>query len=188
MKGILARSLLRGLGWSPAGAPPTAPKSVLIFAPHTSNWDFIMLMLLGGAFGVRTSWVAKEALFRPPLGWLMRRLGGLPVDRRSPGGRVGQLAQRFEQSDLLMLGIPVEGTRGYTEQWKSGFYHIAKAADVPVVCIYLDYAKKRGGFGPTIELSDSVKNDMDAIRAFYSDVVPRFPEKASRVRLAAEAN
>lgn len=186
MKRALALGLLKAFGWSPVGEYPNAPKSVLVIAPHTSNWDFVILIVMAPVFGVKASWIAKKSLFRPPLGWFMRKWGGMPVERGQSKDLVAQLSEQFRSRDELMLGIPVEGTRGRVEYWKSGFYHIAKAANVPLVCVTVDYKKKEAGFGPTIELTDSMTRDMDRVREFYEGISPRFPEKSGPIRLRAE--
>ena len=186
MKRAVALLVFKVLGWKPVGEYPKAPKSVLVIAPHTSNWDFVILLALAPVFGVKASWIAKASLFRPPLGWFMRKWGGMPVHRGQKADLVAQLSEQFESRDQLMLGIPVEGTRARAEYWKSGFYHIAKAANVPLVCVSVDYKKKEAGFGPTIELTDSMKNDMDRVRGFYEGINPRYPEKSGPIRLKAE--
>ena len=130
--------------------------------------------------------MGKDALFRPPFGWLMRRTGGIAIVRHERGGMVAQAARMLTSADELTLVVPAEGTRGRVSHWKSGFYHIARAANVPIVLGYLDYARRRGGFGPTIEATGDVRADMDKIRAFYSDKVARYPECFGDVRLKEE--
>lgn len=186
MKRALALLVFKLLGWKPVGEYPSAPKSVLVIAPHTSNWDFVILIALAPIFGVKASWIAKASLFRPPLGWFMRKWGGMPVHRSKSADLVAQLSEQFKNRDRLMLGIPVEGTRARADYWKSGFYHIAKAANVPLVCVSVDYKEKEAGFGPTIVLTDSMTNDMDRVREFYEGITPRFPEKSGPIRLKAE--
>jgi 1-acyl-sn-glycerol-3-phosphate acyltransferase len=116
----------------------------------------------------------------------MRAAGGIPVVRHRRGNLVEQAAQLLRDSDALALVVPSEGTRGYVPHWKSGFYHIARAADVPIVMGYLDYSRKRGGFGPELIPTDDVRADMEEIRAFYADKVGRHPEQTGEIRLKEE--
>ncbi|MDJ0852653.1 MAG: lysophospholipid acyltransferase family protein [Myxococcota bacterium] len=182
----LARLFLRLTGWEAEGARPVERRFVLIAAPHTSNWDLAFLLAFAQVFDLRISWMGKHTLFRPPLGALMRRVGGLPVVRHRKGDMVGQMAEAFAERDALALVVPAEGTRDYTAHWKSGFYHIALRAGVPIVMGYLDYARKRGGFGPALHPTGDVRADMDEIRDFYSDKVGLYPEKFGEVRLKEE--
>ncbi|MCG8589110.1 MAG: lysophospholipid acyltransferase family protein [Proteobacteria bacterium] len=186
MRKRLALWFLGRTGWEPEGVRPTEPRFVLIAAPHTSNWDLPYLLALAVVFDVRVSWMGKHGLFRPPLGWLMRRLGGIPVVRHRRGNLVAQMARAFGERESLALVVPAEGTRGYVTHWKSGFYRIAEAAGVPIVMGYLDYARRRGGFGPALHPSGDVGADMDRIRAFYADKVGKYPECFGEVRLAEE--
>jgi 1-acyl-sn-glycerol-3-phosphate acyltransferase len=165
---------------------PLAARFVLIAAPHTSNWDLAFLLALAAGFELRVSWMGKHGLFRPPLGWLMRLAGGIPIIRHQRGDMVAQAALRFANAEKLVLVVPAEGTRARVSHWKSGFYHIARTANVPIVLGYLDYRRRRGGFGPSIQATGDVVADMDKIRAFYSDKVGRFPERFGEVRLAEE--
>jgi 1-acyl-sn-glycerol-3-phosphate acyltransferase len=182
----VARAFLRATGWEPEGSRPTPPKFVLIAAPHTSNWDLAYLLALSEMFDLRVSWLGKHTLFYPPLGWAMRPLGGIPVVRHKRSNLVTQVAELFAKRDRLALVVPAEGTRGYAEYWKSGFYRIAQAAQVPIVFGYLDYARKRGGFGGSLIPSGDLRADMDVIRAFYANRVGKFPDQFGPVRLREE--
>ena len=159
---------------------------MLIAAPHTSNWDLAYLLALAAIFDIRVSWMGKHTLFLPPLGWLMRRVGGIPIVRHRSGNMVEQMARAFEESEDLALVVPAEGTRGYVAHWKSGFYHIARSASVPIVLGYLDYTRRRGGFGPALLPGGDVRSDMDEIRDFYADKAAKFPEQFGEVRLKEE--
>jgi 1-acyl-sn-glycerol-3-phosphate acyltransferase len=183
---FLTRLALKASGWRIEGQAPKEAKYVLIAAPHTSNWDLVLMLMCGVQFGVWPSWVGKHTLFKPPFGWFMRVLGGLPIDRRSRNNMVQQLADLFEQSERLILAVPPEGTRGRREFWKSGLYFIAHQAQVPICLGYLDFSRKRGGMGPMIHTTGDVRADMAAIRAFYEDKHGRFRDKQGPVRLAAE--
>lgn len=188
-RGLAARFAhlaLASVGWEIVGEAPKEAKYVLIAAPHTSNWDLVLMLLCGMEYGVWPSWVGKHTLFKPPLGGFFRALGGIAIDRRSPHNMVEQLAERFRKSEHLVLAVPPEGTRGHAEHWKSGFYYIAKTGDVPICLGYLDFKKKRGGLGPMLKPSGDVKADMDFIRGFYADKFGRYPDKQGPIKLAAE--
>jgi 1-acyl-sn-glycerol-3-phosphate acyltransferase len=186
VKKLIARALLWLLGWKREGQPPTARKYVLIAAPHTSNWDLPIMLGLAWASNVKVAWMGKHALFSWPYRWLMRFLGGIPIRRDRSENRVQQMARAFAEAESLVLAVTPEGTRGYVSHWKSGFYHIALAAKVPIVMGYVDYARKRGGFGPEIVPSGEVTQDMDKIRSFYSDKAGMYPRQFGEVRLMEE--
>jgi 1-acyl-sn-glycerol-3-phosphate acyltransferase len=186
LRKLLARVFLRLTGWAPEGARPAPRRYVLIAAPHTSNWDLAYLLALAETFDVRVSWLGKHSLFRPPLGWLMRRVGGIPVVRERRGNLVAEAARRFAELDDLALVVPAEGTRAYVPHWRSGFYHIARGAEVPIVLGFLDYARRRGGFGPALLPTGDVRRDMDEIREFYADKVGKYPDRFGEVRLKEE--
>lgn len=182
----LARAILRIGGWRIEGAKPNLSKYVLVAAPHTSNWDFLWMISMAYALEIRVSWLGKDELFNPLIGWFFKLLGGIPVARSAPSDLVSRLASRFADSRDLVLLVPVEGTRGRAPHWKSGFYHIARAAQVPVVLGFLDYRRRAGGFGPTVALTGNLASDMDVLREFYARIVGKFPESASPVRLKDE--
>ncbi|MEN8162073.1 MAG: 1-acyl-sn-glycerol-3-phosphate acyltransferase [Myxococcota bacterium] len=186
MRRALARAWLRMMGWEPEGEAPTAERFVLIAAPHTSNWDLIYLLAFAELYGVRVSWMGKHQLFRPPLGALFRALGGIAIRRHERGDRVALMAEEFASRERFALVVPTEATRGWTPHWKSGFYHIARRAEVPIVMGFLDYQRRRGGFGPALLASGDVKRDMDQVRAFYTDKVGKYPEKFGPVQLREE--
>jgi 1-acyl-sn-glycerol-3-phosphate acyltransferase len=168
MTTALARLWL--LLWRWKVTPPTdqlPPRCVMIAAPHTSNWDFPLTLAIARVSGVRISWLGKTSLFRGPAGPIMRRLGGVAVDRSAPGGMVGQLAAEFDRHERLVLVVPAEGTRSHTGYWKSGFYRIAEQAGVPIVCAFLDRRSRTGGFGPVVSPTGDLSADMDELREFY---------------------
>jgi 1-acyl-sn-glycerol-3-phosphate acyltransferase len=183
----LARLLLAAMGWKIEGHKPSHRKYVLIAAPHTSNWDFPMMILFAWAFGVSISWMGKESLFNPPLGWVMSALGGIPV-KRGNNNSVEGLVDSFKRRNALVLVVPTEGTRARADYWKSGFYHIARGAMVPIVPSYLDFGQKRGGFGPAMTATGNVRRDMALLREFYEPMSGLYPEKFSPVRLREEEN
>jgi 1-acyl-sn-glycerol-3-phosphate acyltransferase len=186
MKKRLARWLLRRIRWELVGDRPPHSRYVLIAAPHTSNWDFPLMLLFATAFEIKVSWVAKHSLFYPPMGWIMRALGGIPVNRDEKGNMVAALADRFLAAPRLVLVVPTEGTRDYSEYWKSGFYHIARRAGVPIVPSFLDFGSRRGGFGPALFTTDDIRSDMEYFRDFYRGMRGKFPDQFGPVRLKEE--
>ena len=173
-------------GWKVEGKAPDGVRAVLIAAPHTSNWDFVWFLGASFIFRVRLHFVAKDTLFWFPLGVFLRAMGGIPVDRRAPGGLVGQLAAEFAKREHLIVTVPAAGTRHYTDCWRSGFYYIAREAGVPVAPGFLDFKTRTAGIGPVIELTGDLKADMDVFRAFYGPITAKYPELKSAVRLKGE--
>ena len=136
------RWLLGILRWHIDGEIPDVPKLVIIVTPHTSNWDFVVGVAAKLALGLRVLFLGKDTLFRFPLGILMRRLGGVPVDRSSPHDMVNQVRAEFSKRERLIVGLAPEGTRRRVERWRTGFYHIAHGAAVPVLPIALDWERR----------------------------------------------
>jgi len=186
MSSWLAKHFLDLLGWQIVGQLPQKHRFVLITVPHTSNWDFMYMRLVSTILGVHIRWMGKEELFKGPLGPISRALGGIPVKRSKSTNMVAQMIQAFDERDELILAVPPAATRSKSEYWRSGFYHIAMGAGVPVTMGFLDYARKQAGFGPSIHLTGDIKADMDKIRAFYADIQGKFPEHKSVIRLKAE--
>lgn len=187
IKKALGKTFLWLTGWKEAGAPPPqAHRFVLIAAPHTSNWDLVFTLALTWAAAVDVHWLGKHTLFGFPFGPFFRFLGGIPVQRERRSNLVDAAAALFAENEALILTVPAEGTRERVDHWKSGFYFIARKADVPVVLGYLDFKRKAGGFGPALSLTGDLKADMDRIRAFYADKAGRFPEKFATPRLKGE--
>ena len=180
------RSTLGLLGWRITGTRPVQTHFVLVTAPHTSNWDFPLMLLYGMALGIRPTWVGKHTLFRPPFGALMRALGGIPVRRDAAHQMVDQLVDQFRARDSLALIVPPEGSRSLRPYWKSGFYFIAREAGVPVVMSYLDFSRKEGGIGPSFIPGADLGADMDRLRAFYADKRGLYPQNQGPVRLRQE--
>jgi len=159
---------LRLVGWKFEGEKPAVKKCVVLAWPHTSNWDGLLLVLLAKSVGLEMSWMIKDDWVKGPMGVVLRGVGAVAVDRKGSHNLVDQMIAEFARRDAFTLVIPPEGTRRRAETWKSGFYHIARGANVPVVPGYLDYDRKCAGLGPPIDLTGDVKKDMDAIRAFYA--------------------
>lgn len=180
----VARWLLGLVGWTVVMEPEhVPPKYVLIGVPHTSNWDFPIGMLALVALGIERHWVGKHTLFRPPLGWLMRALGGVPLDRSKRHNFVEQVIDAFERADRMVIALTPEGTRSHTPHWKTGFYYIALGARVPIVLGFIDYQRKRVGFGPLLGPSGDLEADLEIIRGFYADKVGRRPENKSMIAI-----
>jgi len=177
----LGNRLLRLGGWHLVLVQPP-PKTVVIIYPHTSNWDFFIGMAARWAAGLRAYWAGKDTIFRWPVAGLLKRLGGIPVNRRIRTGFTSQMLAEFERRDDFLLVIAPEGTRKRTEYLKSGFYHLALAAKVPLGLAFFDYQRKEVGIGAYIALCGDEQKDLEAIRAFYSDKLACRPEKAGELR------
>lgn len=163
-------AFLKFTGWTVEGhLPPQAAKSVFIAAPHTSNWDLPYTLMVAFALRLNPYWMGKHTIFKAPFGPLMRWLGGIAVNREQANNLVAASAQAIRDADgPLQLIVPPEGTRSKTRYWKTGFYHIARTAEVPIVMAYMDYAAKRSGLGPLFEPTGDIEADMNAIKAFYA--------------------
>ncbi len=185
---FFARVFLAIVGWKAQGPRPEYSHCVLIAAPHTTNWDFVYLIAFASLYELKISWMGKHNLFHPMIGWFMRLLGGVPITRHKRENVVTAMARSFQEHDELVLVVPAEGTRGRGEYWKSGFYHIACTAKVPIVMSYLDYSRKIGGFGPGFMPTGDVRSDMDRVRAFYEGIEGKYPKDFSPIRLREEAS
>ena len=186
LKRLIGKAFLRVAGWKVDGDPPLVDRYVIIAAPHTSNWDMPFMLAFAFVYDVPVRWMGKHTLFEAPFGAFFRRLGGIPIIRHRPGGVVGQMIEEFENNESLVLMVPAEGTRSSVDYWKSGFYHIARGADVPVVLSYLDFGTKVGGIGPALKMTGDIGADMDKIRAFYAGKEGFRPENAGAIRLREE--
>jgi 1-acyl-sn-glycerol-3-phosphate acyltransferase len=181
----IALALLRLFGWRVVLAQPVPRKCVVVFYPHTSNWDFPAGLLAKWATGIDFRWIGKHTLFATPLGRWFARWGGIPVDRGDAAGFVDQVAAMFATHDDFALVITPEGTRRRTEHWKSGFYRLALAARVPVGLAFIDRATRRVGIGAWHDLRGDVQTDLAAIRAFYADKHAWNPAQAGPIRFRA---
>jgi len=161
---------LKATGWRIEGQlPQEAHKSVLIAAPHTSNWDLPYTLMVAFVLGLQVRWMGKSSIFRFPFGGLMRWLGGIPVNREQSTNLVAASAESIRQaSGPLQLIVPPEGTRSKTRYWKTGFYYIALGANVPIVMAYMDYERKHSGLGPIFKPTGDIERDMAEIKAFYA--------------------
>ena len=164
---------------------PDVGAGILIGAPHTSNWDFILMLAIAGEADLKVRWLGKKQLFRGPAGPIARALGGIPVDRSDPSGLVDELVSRIQRGDLFYLVVTPEGSRRGSG-WKSGFYRIARATDLPVTLGYVDRTTMTAGLGPTLRLTGDVSADMDQVRAFYADKAGFAPDRRTEPRLREE--
>ncbi|MFH1043575.1 MAG: 1-acyl-sn-glycerol-3-phosphate acyltransferase [Pseudomonadota bacterium] len=176
--------ILRTCGWTVVFRWPPAPKCVVIFYPHTSNWDFIWGVLVYLSLGWQIRWCGKDNWFRWPLGILGRALGGIPVNRRERTGFVGQLRREYERAQELYVAITPEGTRSRTDHWKSGFYHLALATDMLVGLGFVDYPSKRIGVDTYVALSGREEEDLANFRAYYADKRGFHPQLQGDIRFA----
>jgi 1-acyl-sn-glycerol-3-phosphate acyltransferase len=164
----IAQKFLARQGWKTVGPLPDLDKFIMIAAPHTSNWDLLYMLAVGIAMDVRVNWIGKHTLFEGPFGGIFSKLGGLPVDRRSRNDAVKSIAAHFDNRDSLCLAISPEGTRSYTDHWKTGFYYIAKEANVPIVCGFLDYGRKKGGVKKVIWPITTLEDVMQQCHDVYT--------------------
>lgn len=174
-------------GWQAHGIIPEPRKFVLIAAPHTSNWDFVYFLGLTDQLGIRPHFMAKTSLFRWPFTNFMLDMGGVPVDRTSSKNYVQQMIDEFNRRTEFMLTIAPEGTRGTVKAWKTGFYHIAMGAGVPLVVGMMDYSKRTGGLGPAIWPTGDYAADMKKVAEIYATVTPRHPAKGMTDVIAKDA-
>ncbi|MGH7679484.1 MAG: lysophospholipid acyltransferase family protein [Gemmatimonadaceae bacterium] len=172
----IGRWTLGLMGWSVEGAIPNQPKLVIIAAPHTSNWDFIVGIAAKLALRLQVLWFGKDSLFRGPLGAVMRSLGGMPVDRSSASDVVGQIVGEFGRRERLILALAPEGTRKRVERWRTGFYHIAHGARVPVVPVALNWGARAIQIGQPFMTTGDLEADIAALHRRFDGVAGRRPK------------
>lgn len=179
---LIGRIVYRLLGWKCVGETPTAAKYVILAAPHTSNWDGFLLLLAAAMLKLDFSFFGKNTLFKGPVGWFLRHMGGIPLDRSRNQSFVSQAVSWFDRHDRFALGVAPEGTRFLTSGWKTGFYYIALQARVPIVLGYIDYAKKEGGILPEVVIpSGDIEKDFAILARLYGPCVARYPERKSPI-------
>jgi 1-acyl-sn-glycerol-3-phosphate acyltransferase len=159
---------------------------IFLGAPHTSNWDFVVTLLVMWHGGLSPKILVKQEFFRGPVGWLLRLTGGIPVDRKNPAGVVDALVARAKDGHFVLV-LAAEGTRKKTEYWKSGFYRLSQQTGLPILMGFVDGPTKTAGIGPTMIPSGDLRADMDVIRAFYADKQGFHPELKTEPRLREEA-
>lgn len=182
----MAGWVLKMLGWHIINELPDDKKYILIVAPHTSNWDFVYGVLAKWAVGLKVNFLGKDTLFKGPLAWWFRALGGIPVKRDKKRNMVEQMVEQFKQRDKLILTMSPEGTRSYLNYWKSGFYHIACGAHVPIVMATLNFAEKEIKLGGRFMPEGDAVKDMDKVRAFYAEIKGKKPQNQGPIRLKIE--
>lgn len=182
----IAHFILRIGGWTPVGELPTAAKVVFIAAPHTSNWDGFWLMVYKVAAGIELNFLAKHSLFWWPLGTVLRALGAMPIDRTASTSTVQQVVRAFAEHDRFWFALSPEGTRKWLPYWKTGFYRIAKAADVALVLGFIDYKRKEMGIGITLPPERDLAVDLALMQQFFAPKVGRIPENTGPVEFPPE--
>ncbi|MFA6239621.1 MAG: lysophospholipid acyltransferase family protein [Candidatus Hydrogenedentales bacterium] len=183
LRGISA-VILKATGWRKAGPAPDLPKYVAIFAPHTSNWDLPMVLFYALVLRVNIVWLGKDSLFRAPFGVFFSWFSGMPVDRNRAHNIVRQVVRMYDSRERFIIAIAPEGTRKKVREWKTGFYHIAHGAGVPIAPAFVDYRRKIAGFGPTITPTGDIAADMAIIRTFYAGVTGKHPDKQAEPEIA----
>jgi 1-acyl-sn-glycerol-3-phosphate acyltransferase len=184
IRSAFARLMLRLTRWKTVGRVPRS--GILVGAPHTSNWDWVAMVMLTWRDGVAPKVLIKRELFRGPLAPLLRMTGGIPLDRANPGETVRRLLGEAKRGEDFLLVLAAEGTRRKAEYWKSGFYKIAKQTGLPITLGFIDGHTRTIGFGPTFAPSGDIAADMDKVRAFYADKQGIHPEKRTEPRLREE--
>ncbi|MCA9904314.1 MAG: lysophospholipid acyltransferase family protein [Anaerolineae bacterium] len=181
----IARALLALIGWKLYGEKPAVPKAVIAGAPHTSNFDGVLMMLVVFSLKIRLKWLVKDNLYRFPLSIFLKLMGAIPINRRTSQNAVSQAAAIFEKANELYLVLAPEGTRKRSEGWRTGFYYIALEAKVPIYLAFADYKRKVVGIGDRVDPSGDIEADMVPIKAFFESVTPKFPDQASEIKLAS---
>ncbi|MCL8250965.1 1-acyl-sn-glycerol-3-phosphate acyltransferase [Aeromicrobium fastidiosum] len=183
----LARTVVRLMRYRMVGDVP--PSGILVGAPHTSNWDFITMLLVMWHGGAHPRVLVKKQLFKGPLGWVLKALGGIPLDRDNAAGVVRDLADEAKRGDgePFRLILAAEGTRSRGEYWKSGFLRLSRETGLPITLAFFEPPTRTMGFGPTFHATDDVTADMDVVRAFYADKHGIKPKNATPPRLREEA-
>ncbi len=164
-------------GWKMAGDWPAVEKMVLVAAPHTSNWDGLNMLAAAAYYRIKLKWMGKKSLTQGPLGWLMVWLGCIPIDRSRENDVVRTMSDQFGAVDRLVLAIPPEGTRSRVREWKTGFYHIARAANVPIVLSVLDYGTKTMSIAAVVHPTGDYEADLAIIQAYYATAVGKKPRQ-----------
>lgn len=178
----LSKFVFEKAGWKyEGGMPPGVKKCVLVAAPHTSNWDFVVARLVFNFLGANAKMLIKKEAFFWPFGYFLRKMGGIPIDRSKKNNSVDQIAKLFEDHDELVILFTPEGTRKHSPKWKRGFYFASDKADVPIVLGYVDYGKKIGGIRETVfAKTGNMEADIEEIKNFYKQYQGKHPEHGVR--------
>ncbi len=178
---ILGKLILSILNWKVVGTLPDLKKYVLIVAPHTSNWDFFIGLFVKWAMGFRGNWIAKHTIFVGPVGWLLKKFGGIPIKRDTKSKMVDLIVEQYQQNDEFRFALAPEGTRKKTNRWKTGFYAIAKGAGVPILPVAFDYKHKTFVIGKPYYLTENQKKDCENIYKWYLQFSPKRPENLGEI-------
>lgn len=181
-----SRYTLRTAGWELVAQLPPTPKYLIIGAFHTSNWDFPLALLAMSGMGIKPRWIGKDSLFHGLPGRVMKMLGGIPVVRGARRNFVQQIVDLYQRSQSLVITMSPEGTRGKSTHWKTGFYYIARGANIPIALGFVDYVKKQVGVGDYFTPSDDIHKDMEIIRTFYQDVHGKYLDQHGDIMLQSD--
>ena len=173
----LGKTVLKLMGWRYSGTFPCSSKLIIVVAPHTSNWDFVIGIAVVFYLRLKISFFGKHSIFIPPFDRILRRLGGIPIERSSKNGVVDDMASKMKEAESMILALSPEGTRSPISPWKTGFLHIAHKANVPVLMVAFNYKKKLIEFGPTHNISDNTQHELNRIYQHYDKVQGKYPEK-----------
>lgn len=171
--------ILKLFGWKVEITVPDYPKCIICVAPHTSNWDFILGKLAYGSVGRSAGFLMKESWFFPPLGWIFKSIGGIPVPKKRGGSLVNEIVAKFNNSAEMAIAITPEGTRSLTSKWRHGFLHIAREANVPIVLGAFDFKRKEITITEEFIPTGNVEEDMRQIKRYYRNFNAKYPEKFS---------
>jgi 1-acyl-sn-glycerol-3-phosphate acyltransferase len=175
--GKITYFILKIFGWKiDKSAPQGIKKAVIVVGPHTSNWDFIIGKMAFMNYGIKGRFLIKKELFFPPFGWILKAMGGIPVDRKKNNNFTDLAVSYFEENDSMFMVFTPEGTRSYNPNWKKGFYHIAMKANVPIYIAYMDYEKKIGGFHSLFQPTGNSDEDILKIKNILKNYKGKFPE------------
>jgi len=179
MKKQIGKLMIRMMGWKiHPELPPEIKKCVLVMAPHTSNWDFFIgSMAFWGIYQIDVKLLIKKEIFFPPLSWVLKWMGGIPVDRKNKTNLTQVISDMYAQQDELTMVFTPEGTRSYNPRWRKGFYYIAQQANVPIVLGFLDFPSKTGGVFKVFHPTGDVDQDIAEIKKMYLNYKGRFPDQ-----------
>ena len=172
----IAKRILAWCGWTINGELPNQPKFILAVAPHTSNWDFFIGIAAMFSLQLKVSFLGKASIFRWPVKSVLTAIGGIAVDRSNSHGVVGQIVQELERNDKFILGLAPEGTRSKTTEWKTGFLHIAKQGNIPIVPVSFDFAKKEIFFHQEVYISGEISQELIEFKQIFADVCAKNPQ------------